>query len=235
MPQTPKTPKRTLSYGTPGTPAKKRKVNKTLKKPSTGAMYIIPSTSNQFTRKNLRFCMYQTLTTGIGSLGKTVYRANSLYDPDQSGVGHQPRGFDQWMLLYNKFVVTRAKITVLFSQRQNVTNERHICGVQVSSSPNASNELRDYCESRMVSYKGLQSQEPQYVTQVWDLKEWKRSNVMSDDDTHGNSSSNPLEEWYFNVFLANMENSGAAQSSVQLFVTIDYEATFFDPVDPAIS
>jgi len=41
-----------------------------------------------------------------------VYRANDLFDPDYTGTGHQPRGFDQLMAFYNHFVVTSSKITV---------------------------------------------------------------------------------------------------------------------------
>jgi len=42
-----------------------------------------------------------TLTTVSGVPGYTIYKANSCYDPDTTGVGHQPRGLDQYFNLYN--------------------------------------------------------------------------------------------------------------------------------------
>jgi len=40
---------------------------------------------------------------------------NSLYDPNSTGTGHQPMGFDQWALHYNEYVVKGAKVTTTFT------------------------------------------------------------------------------------------------------------------------
>lgn len=39
---------------------------------------------------------------------------NSLFDPDRSGVGHQPYCFDQWASFYNRYRVYGCKYTVTF-------------------------------------------------------------------------------------------------------------------------
>jgi hypothetical protein len=41
-----------------------------------------------------------------------VYRWNSLYDPNYTGVGGQPTGFDQWATLYNNYEVVASSIKV---------------------------------------------------------------------------------------------------------------------------
>lgn len=48
-----------------------------------------------------------SLTTGAaGSLGsEQVFRLNSLYDPDFTSIGHQPRGHDSLALLYKQYKV----------------------------------------------------------------------------------------------------------------------------------
>lgn len=45
--------------------------------------------------------------------GYSVYkfRANGIYDPDQTGAGHQPMGFDQMSALYNHWQVIGSKIS----------------------------------------------------------------------------------------------------------------------------
>ena len=40
-----------------------------------------------------------------------VFRGNSCFDPDFSGVGAQPRGFDQWKAFYRRYRVIASKCT----------------------------------------------------------------------------------------------------------------------------
>lgn len=42
--------------------------------------------------------------------GAQDFRMNSLFDPDLTGAGAQPNGFDQWSAFYNRYVVYKFKI-----------------------------------------------------------------------------------------------------------------------------
>jgi len=57
---------------------------------------------------------YVTKLQLISSSGATHYnfRANSCYDPDYDGAGHQPMGFDQMALKYNHYQVLGSRIKV---------------------------------------------------------------------------------------------------------------------------
>jgi len=46
-----------------------------------------------------------------GVMATQVYRANSAYDPDYTGGGHQPLGFDQYATLYAHYTVLSSHIT----------------------------------------------------------------------------------------------------------------------------
>ncbi len=59
----------------------------------------------------LRYTDYRVLT-GVLNEAQYVYRLNSLFDPDQTGVGGQPEGFDQLKTLYGRYRVVAAKVTV---------------------------------------------------------------------------------------------------------------------------
>jgi hypothetical protein len=39
------------------------------------------------------------------------FRTTAVYDPDYTGTGHQPYGFDQHSRLYNHYIVDTAIIT----------------------------------------------------------------------------------------------------------------------------
>lgn len=40
-----------------------------------------------------------------------IFRANSLYDPDYSGIGAQPQGFDEMCALYGRYLVKGCKMS----------------------------------------------------------------------------------------------------------------------------
>lgn len=60
-----------------------------------------------------------TLTTGAGMAFQTM-SGNSLFDPDTTGVGHQPRGYDQFSALYANYVVFSSSITVQFVSSSDI-------------------------------------------------------------------------------------------------------------------
>lgn len=62
-----------------------------------------------------RYCEQHTLYTdnATGLIGATqTYNLNSLYDPDQTSVGHQASGFDQMTPIWNKYVVYAVKVCI---------------------------------------------------------------------------------------------------------------------------
>jgi hypothetical protein len=69
------------------------------------------------TRRVLRYAETFQFTTGAaGVLGtEQVMRLNSLFDPNSTGVGHQPYGFDQLALLYAKYRVLTCHVELRFT------------------------------------------------------------------------------------------------------------------------
>ncbi len=62
------------------------------------------------------------------------FRANSIHDPDETGVGHQPLGHDQWAAFYNSYTVLASKISVQFISRDsNVTTGAAVVGVTLDA------------------------------------------------------------------------------------------------------
>lgn len=71
-----------------------------------------------------------TLSSTAGALYGYVYNLNGLFDPNQSGTGHQPLYFDQLMGIYNHYIVIGSRITCTFTAWDNP------CPVNVTLSPN---------------------------------------------------------------------------------------------------
>jgi len=55
-----------------------------------------------------------TFTVTLGTAVQQTMNLNSLFDPDRTGVGHQPYGYDQMAALYNRYRVLRTKFKITF-------------------------------------------------------------------------------------------------------------------------
>jgi len=61
--------------------------------------------------------LHALVTAGVGIPTVHVYRMASIYDPDFTGVGHQPLGHDELTPLYTKYVVTGIRYSVTFTNQ----------------------------------------------------------------------------------------------------------------------
>jgi len=64
-------------------------------------------------RARLRYsCEVSATSSGTIVVACYNFAINNLYDPDSTGVGAQPVGFDQWMTLYGLYTVVGGKVSV---------------------------------------------------------------------------------------------------------------------------
>lgn len=62
----------------------------------------------------LRYTEYTEITLAAGAANRVIYNLNSIYDPNRSGAGHQPYGYDQLAALYARYRVLKASWVVKF-------------------------------------------------------------------------------------------------------------------------
>lgn len=56
---------------------------------------------------------YSKIFTSTGPQGQTqAWNLNSIFDPDRTGVGHQPLGYDQWATFYNRYRVFKVAYNI---------------------------------------------------------------------------------------------------------------------------
>lgn len=175
----------------------------------------------------LKYDSAWTLDPAAGSAAVHVFSANGLYDPDITGVGHQPRGFDQIMTMYDHYQVTGAKITVQFLG-SNANTSGMICFV---STQDAAPTLTptDYMESNKVSFNGIvqtaATTGSTRLTQKYSSKQWFNTAASSAGRLQGTTGTNPSEQVYFHVgcypsFLA------TEPQSITFHANIEFIATF---------
>ena len=186
-----------------------------------------------------RFIYHNILSTTAPVLGAAsirVWAANGLYDPDITSTGHQPRGFDQLMALYDHYVGISAKITVTFLLGESITEVPILVGVSTQDGTATLSSVNDYIENANCQFDTL-SKERDQLTMTASVNVPKflgRSDALSDPDLKGNTSSNPAEGVYFHIFMRNLSGANEAQDIIQN-VLIEYFCYLIEPKSVAQS
>jgi hypothetical protein len=171
-----------------------------------------------------------TLQSTLSSPGVHVFSCNGLFDPDVTGTGHQPRGFDQLMQFYDHYVVTKARLTVQFFNNSTTVPAMVFVTVRDNSSPSAS--YLDYLESAITKRKQLgietTSSATQSISYEVDVGNFLgRASVLSDPQLKGGDTVNPTEGCSFHIgaFSPDLFTT----SSVSIIVTLEYDVTLIEP------
>ncbi len=184
----------------------------------------------------LRYCSTETLNPGVaGTVANHVYSANGLFDPNITGTGHQPMGFDQWMAFYNHYHVIGSKITVNFVSKGTTTVDEntYIVGVKVAPSTTLETSLSTVCENARTVFKPLTNSNAKGQTTVvrkFSAKKFfGRPSIISEDEFKGGTGTNPPEQAYFHIFAAPFDGTEDA-SPLEIFVTLEYIAILTEPI-----
>jgi hypothetical protein len=84
-----------------------------------------------------------TITSNAGVVAVHVFGSNCLFDPDITGGGHQPAGFDQYMALYQRYTVLRTRAKVTFFNESGVS---FLVGMVATDEVAALTDERQYIE-----------------------------------------------------------------------------------------
>lgn len=59
---------------------------------------------------NVKLKYTDSISVTSGTANAFTFGLNSMYDPNISGIGHQPMGYDQWTAFYDKYRVNACKV-----------------------------------------------------------------------------------------------------------------------------
>lgn len=202
---------------------------------------IIPMFSSRVARPlkdnvafNFRYATTVSLDPGLGGNAINVFSGNGCYDPDITGVGHQPTGFDQLMAMFDHYVVLRSSIKVIF--QNTAATARNIVGICARDSATTTADWRVYVEQGTSTwdYLGTQDGSPKTVQSqsITTSTFLGRKSPLSDPDLKGDASSNPTEQFYWHVWAS---GNGADTDPVNCVVVIDYFGMLIEPKSAGLS
>jgi hypothetical protein len=221
------------------------KKNNARKRPykKRNALYKIPKQMGAFSNYqivNLRYGDQFTLdSTAVGTYGSYHFRANSCFDPDETSIGHQPRGFDQWAAFYDNYIVLGSKITLYGNntlqalEAGDTTHSKFNMAYLVLSltedKPLVAKDIPEMLESRLHSYKALNTNQNNTVKLVkkFSAKKFLGIKIPSDaSQLTAVCTTNPTQEVWFNVNAFNGSTSVEASASLHCTFVIDYIVMF---------
>ena len=185
----------------------------------------------------LKYCeAYVTVDAPIGSSSAFIMRANDIYDPNFTGVGHQPTGFDQYMAMYNKFVVYDSKIKVVAYATDSEVLDT-VVGVAIMDNTTTQSTSENYLEQALTDWRVVPAgngANPVTVSTAFNASAFSGTSIRTNDLLHGTASAPPGKNWYYHIFCG---ATGSAENPVAMkfSIEIEYYVKFFEPKSQTIS
>lgn len=189
-------------------------------------------------RRTLRYVDDYTLTSTTGSLASQQWIVNSLYDPDYTGVGHQPRFFDQLCASagpYQKYRVLGGRVTIQFRGDNGTAADSMSAGFSdLVTLPAASYQTGELPGWRTVLVPKVYApaEKLMFAFRVSDIENVSPSAVQTEDGFTGTYGASPTNPAYFSVIY---QNDGGVTSTVYILATLEFDVDFEEPVLVATS
>jgi len=170
-----------------------------------------------------------------GGVSLNVFSANGLFDPDITGAGSQPRGFDQWMALYNHYCVLASRCKILTPSQAAPDNI--FCITLAPGTTAIGSALEDIAE---VPFTTVENAPGKFFGGHWIKTPWysmrrqfRVKDIVAKDSLSGDDSANPVDQQYYHVNACSM---GAGDPpSITALVVLEFNTVFYEPKIPAPS
>jgi len=188
-----------------------------------------------------------SLNPAAGAYASQTFRANDMYDPDYTGAGGQPLGFDQMMQWYRHFAVIGSKITVTAGTSTTTSTNITAWGVGLFEDYDSANAiLSSGSLEAMVEQNHTFNISGTSVHMTGPRKNWSMScrfdfkrffgsefnaNLAS---FQGSVAGTPTELAYFTVWAVPWDGSTDVDA-LRFFVLIEYDAILLEPKNLARS
>lgn len=197
----------------------------------------LPLGRKMFKFKTRYFARNISLNGGVaGIVGGHVFSCNGLYDPDISGTGHQPIGFDQVMQMYDHYVVIGAQMRLDVVNTSGTYSQ--MVGVALSDKTSLDTDPTVYIENSGNKYitlgpKGSNRDTGSITMQINPSKFLGRTKPLSDPELKGTIAANPTEQAYFQCWVAPTQTVDT--DAVNANILIEYVAVLIEPRKLALS
>lgn len=158
--------------------------------------------------------------------GSYFFNLNSIYDPDRSGGGHQPYGFDNLAAIYNRYRVISCGWRITTTSGSGSVVQLGCIPSNSGITPVNFAELKEQPRAKyIVQLPGAGAAVLSGKTYIPTLVGRTKAQYMADDRYQALVTTDPVEAAVMQVHTAN--NSGTMSSFI-INVMLEYTVEFFD-------
>jgi hypothetical protein len=168
-----------------------------------------------------------------------AWRLNSLFDPNLTGTGHQPYGFDQLAALYQRYLVYAVTFDLKFV---NPSAASVLCaariipmGITSSMTGETTNSVSERPDSvtRPLSVNGEEVAHIRASINLWEVNGIPKAQYMATEDYGALGNANPAEVTLLEASAGSL--TATADITVEAQLNITFYARFWQRVPLAAS
>lgn len=202
------------------------------RKPRSGYKTFVNRSLQPVPQRSIIRHKYATSISTVSGSGLYYLNLNSMWDPDRSGIGHQPYGRDTFATLYGKYRVIGCKYIVEVSSNSSTI----LLGTLVSNEQftytavgGDFNELKEQPRARFVTQApGQMIRRISGYANCASILGQNKLQYMSSEDTSAQVANNPAEACILTIACASV--AGVPQGGASVNVMLEFITEWFDPV-----
>jgi len=192
-------------------------------------------------KARLRYSEAITLTTGAAGIAAVnQFRLNGLYDPNLTGTGHQPLGYDQITPLYNKYKVNACRL-IVFWTTPGATSDlvTFVHCMPTSATPTLSGQNSGYVleipgvQASLLSSSGVRKSF--FEGNIHLPRLLGRSKAEFEADSNFYSLTNTVPGIVPLVEVGIVSPAGVGSEACICQITMEFDCEFSDRIDPGQS
>lgn len=171
----------------------------------------------------------ETFSLALSNSYQYKYNLNGMYDPNSTGGGHQPYGYDQLATLYNRYRVIKCSYTISGIQSDSPGTNTRLVAVP-SNAATTFTTVSEACETPRAKFivQGAAGS-PLKTLHGWSyipsLMGRSKAEYMADDRYQATNGSNPSELAILNIVGGTLGDVG---TSITAVITLEYTCEWFD-------
>ncbi len=181
-------------------------------------------------KTTMTYCDQYTLQpTSAPVTSHQMFSLNGLHDPDITGFGHQPRGFDQLMTLYDHYVVIGVQVEALVTNLTTAT-AAVVATIRDNNVPDTnfiSQMENPNRKTIMLAGSDAGGSAKSIKFNFNPNKFLGRSHPLSDPDVKGTATANPLEGCFLQI--GHLSDNGNTRNPISLTITMKYLCVLIEP------
>lgn len=166
------------------------------------------------------------MLSDLPATSRYLFNLNSIYDPNRTGIGHQPYGHDTFATMYNRYRVISCNWALNFHNPNSAIRVACIPSNEALAPAN----LNEVCENPRGQWKiqlpGGNTQQIKGRISIPSLVGRTKSQYMADDRYQATFGADPAELAILSIFHANLNDVAIIGTSCT--ITLTYFVEMFD-------